>query len=289
MSTSIGKATTSGPLFLLLIAMVSIQSGASLAKHLFPLLGAAGTTVLRLCFAAAMMLAIWRPWRYRLSRLNWQGVALYGAALGLMNFFFYLAVARIPLGIAVALEFTGPLAVALSASRRRQDFFWVGLAALGIFFLLPLQSTTASLDPLGVAYALLAALGWGAYIIFGKRASNGLPAGVVVSVGMSIGAVLVLPMGLAIDASHLRQVVYYPPALLVALLSSAIPYSLEMFALQRLPAASFSIMMSLEPAIGALSGLIWLGEGLQLQQGLAIVCIVVASCGSSVRVRRSTL
>lgn len=266
---------------LLVASMISIQFGASIAKGLFPLLGPEGTTALRCGLAAVMLLALWRPWRTRLPRASLLAVALYGASLGFMNLLFYLSIARIPLGVAVALEFTGPLAVALFASRRARDLLWVALAAVGIVLILPLTRSSRPLDPVGVGLALSAGVCWALYIVLGQRAGRAVQGGAATALGMLVAAVVVAPIGVLRAGPRLLQPAVWPLALAVAVLSSALPYSLEMHALRRLPARTFGILMSLEPALAALAGLVMLRERLSISQGAAIVCIIAASAGSA--------
>lgn len=272
---------TALPVLGLLAAMTSIQAGASLAKRLFPVAGPAGTTALRLILASLMLCAVWRPWRTKLDKKALRAVALYGAALGLMNLTFYLALQRLPLGITVAIEFTGPLAVALLSSHKPLDFVWAALAAAGIWLILPVTASQAPLDPLGIALALAAATCWALYIVFGQTASNVAPSGVVTSLGMTAAAIVGAPLGLATTGRALLSPRVFALGLAVAVLSSALPYSLEMAALKRLPAKTFSIMMSLEPALAALMGTAMLGELLTARQWTAIGCVIAASFGTA--------
>lgn len=266
---------------LLLASMVSIQFGASVAKGLFPALGPEGTTTLRCGLAALMLLALWRPWRVRLPASALLSVGLYGASLGLMNLLFYLSLARIPLGVAVALEFTGPLSVALLSSRRARDLLWVALAAAGIVLILPLTRSSRPLDPAGVGFALAAGVCWALYIVLGQRAGRAVQGGAATALGMLAAALVVAPIGVLRAGPRLLQAGIWPLALAVAVFSSALPYSLEMHALRRLPARTFGILMSLEPALAALAGLVMLRERLTLAQGAAIACIIAASAGSA--------
>jgi len=272
-------------LAMLLVAMISIQAGAALAKSLFPLVGAAGAAALRLAFASLMLLIVWRPWRRLPSREAALPIIVYGLAMGGMNLLFYSALRRIPLGIAVALEFTGPLAVATASSRRGRDFLWIVLAALGLLLLLPVRRRAAVLDPAGIGYALGAGACWALYIVFGRRA-GALHGGRTAALGMLVGSALIVPIGAASAGAKLWSVSLWPVALGVALLSSALPYSLEMFALTRLPTRTFGVLMSGEPAVAALSGLCFLGERLTLAQWAAILCIVLASGGSAATAAR---
>lgn len=272
------------PIGLLLVAMISIQSGASLAKSLFPLVGAEGTTALRLVLGASILSLVMQPWRTRLNLAAYRSLLVYGLALGGMNLLFYMSLQSIPLGIAVALEFTGPLGLALLSSRRLLDFVWVALAVFGLWLLLPSGLAQTQLDPLGMALALAAGLCWALYIVFGQKAgaAHGRQ---TVALGTWVAALLVLPIGLWQAGGSLFSVDLLPIALGVAVLSSALPYSLEMVALTRLPARTFSILMSLEPAIAALSGLLFLSEKLSWNQWLAIGAIILASAGAAATIR----
>ena len=265
---------------LLLVAMVSVQGGAALAKRLLSVVGAAGTAALRLAFATLMLLAFARPWRRRPSRAAAVAVLAYGFSMGTMNLLFYAALNRIPLGITVALEFTGPLAVALAGSRRALDLVWAGLAAGGLVLLVPLRAGAHALDPAGVAFALGAGACWALYIVFGRRAGELHPQGTA-ALGVTAGAALIVPIGAFSVGSRLTEVALWPIAAAVALLSSALPYSLEMVALTRLPARTFGVLMSGEPVVAALIGLQFLGERLRPSQWLAILCIMLATGGSA--------
>ena len=284
-STSRGLAGTLLPVGLLLIAMASIQSGASLAKSMFPLVGAQGTTALRLFFAALILLLLLRPWRKRLSLQSLRSVVVYGIALGGMNLLFYLSVRTVPLGIAVALEFTGPLAIAMLGSRRLIDFLWIALAVGGLLLLLPIHEFSGNLDPVGVAFALGAGFCWAMYIFFGKRAGNA-GGGASVSLGMIVGACAILPFGVASAGTSMFSMSVLPLALLLGVFSSALPYGLEIVALKQLPAQTFGILMSMEPVLAALSGIIFLGEQLNVAQWVALACIIVASIGATLTIRR---
>lgn len=268
-------------ILILLLAMASIQFGASQAKQLFPLIGTAGTSTLRLIFASIMMAAVFRPWKVKLTRDHIKGLVLYGASLGLMNFSFYFALKRIPLGIAVALEFLGPLSVAIFSSKKKIDYLWALLAGVGIYLLLPSSESEAKLDVIGMSLAVLAGAFWALYIIFGKKAGSDLKGGVASSMGMLFAALIVMPFGLIIDGDKILNPAALPIALMVALFGSALPYTLEMFALKRLPQQTFGVLMSLEPALAALMGLLFLQEKLTALQTLAIGCVVVSSLGST--------
>jgi inner membrane transporter RhtA len=278
---------------MLLISMVSYQCGASLAKHLFPQVGAQGATAYRLGLSALILLLWRRPWRrsgtgQNTARRDWRALWGYGLSMGAMNLVFYMSLRTIPLGIAVALEFTGPLALALFGSRRLLDFVWIALVVAGLALLLPLHGQIQTLDPVGVMYALAAGVGWALYIVLGKKAGAAHGADAV-TLGTSIGALLAIPFGIAHAGSALLSPTLLPYALGVAVLSSALPYSLEMVALTRLPARTFSTLLSLEPAIAAVAGVALLGERLSLLQWLAIVTIIVAAAGTALSVRRPML
>jgi len=263
-----------------MVAMACFQLGATLAKRLFPVVGAGGTAALRLAIAAIILLAVWRPWHMRFTSRQLSIVVVYGVAMGLMNFFFYLALSHIPLGITMALEFAGPLGVALLASRRAVDFMWILLATLGLAALLPLGWGGAPLSGLGISYALAAGACWALYIVFGRRAGTA-HGGQITSLGTVIGAFVIVPIGFANSGTQLFALAILPIAVGVAVLSSALPYSLEMFAMPRIPTRTFGVLMSLNPALGAVAGLIFLHESLTLVQWTAIASIVAASAGSA--------
>ena len=273
------------PLATLLVAMVSVQVGAALVKSLFPRVGVAGATTLRLALASLMLLLVWRPWRRLPKARETRSLLIYGVAMGVMNLCFYSALARIPLGIAVALEFSGPLVVAMAASHRAADFVWIALAALGLVALLPLGLAHEPLSPAGIAFALAAGACWALYIVFGQKAGS-LHGGMTAALGTVIGAVVITPFGVAQAGAALLDPAILPAACGVALLSSALPYSLEMFALTRLPTRTFGVLMSGEPALGALSGWCFLHERLSLIQWTAVASIMLASAGSAITSRR---
>jgi inner membrane transporter RhtA len=272
--------TVAAPIAVLIAAMFCFQLGAVIAKGLFPAVGAAGTTALRMGLASLMLLAVWRPWRMRPSLRETRVIVIYGLALGCMNFCFYLSLNSIPLGIAVALEFAGPLALAMAASRRAIDFAWIVIAALGLTALLPLGLQSKPLDGPGVAYALAAGAFWALYIFYGRKA-GAAHGGQTAALGMVVGAIVIVPIGVAEAGARLFSPAILPAALGVALLSSALPYSLEMMAMPRLPTRTVGVLMSLDPALGALSGLCFLGERLSWVQCAAIASIMAASAGSA--------
>jgi Predicted permease, DMT superfamily len=264
--------------------MISIQSGASLAKSLFPLIGAPGVTALRIALGTLILVVIFKPWRLRFKKEQRLPLLFYGLSLGAMNYMFYLSIQTIPLGIAVALEFTGPLAVALFSSRRPVDFIWVVLAVLGLWFLLPLGQNVSHIDLTGAALALGAGACWAIYILTGQRAGEEHgPA--TVALGSLIAAIVFVPIGMAQATESIWQWSILPVGLAVAVLSTALPYSLEMIALTRLPTRIFGTLMSMEPALAAVSGMVFLGETLTLTQTLALCSIIAASMGSTLTMR----
>ena len=278
------KSSVWMPVAVILIAMMSIQSGASLAKSLFPLVGAPGVTALRIALGTLILVVIFKPWRLRFKKEQRLPLLFYGLALGGMNYMFYLSIQTIPLGIAVALEFTGPLAVALFSSRRPVDFIWVILAVLGLWFLLPLGQSVSQIDLTGAALALGAGACWAVYILTGQRAGEEHgPA--TVALGSLIAAVIFVPIGMAQATDSIWQWSILPVGLAVAILSTALPYSLEMIALTRLPTRIFGTLMSMEPALAAISGMMFLGETLTLVQTLALCSIIAASMGSTLTMR----
>ena len=276
------------PVGSLLLGMLSFQFGAAVAKQLFPLVGAQGATAMRLGLGAAILWLLRQPWRRFAGRTDWSWLWAYGITLGAMNLCFYMSLRTIPLGIAVALEFLGPLAIALAGSRRAPDLLWVAFAVGGLALLLPWQAQTQALDTVGVLYALGAAVGWGTYIVVGRRAGNAFGSDAV-ALGSAIGALLAVPVGFAHAGMALFDLHALPFALGVAILSSALPYSLEMFALTRLPGRTVGILVSVEPAMGALLGLAFLGEHLTPFQWLAIAAIIAASFGAVLGARADAL
>lgn len=271
---------------LLVGSMLSLTLGATLAKGLFPILGAAGTTVARLAVAAVLLSAIFRPWRARIARPKLGIIAAYGIILGLMNLSFYEAIARLPLGIAIALEFLGPLSIAFILSKGKLDILWAVLALLGVGLILPITKVQAHLDVVGIVFALLAALAWASYILIGKKAGSAAPSGMVTAIGLAIATLTVTPFGIsALDAITWPMV---GTIIAMSVLSSAIPYSLEMTALKHLDSKTFGILLSLEPAFGAFTAFLFLKEHLTLIQCTAITLVVTASIGSTLTARKQS-
>jgi inner membrane transporter RhtA len=271
------------PLPAVLGAIVSVQGGAALAKGLFPALGAAGTVGLRIGLSALILLAAFRPSLRRLNAAQWRAVLPYGVVLGTMNMLFYFSLSRIPLGLAVTVEFIGPLAVAVFGSRKAIDVLWVVLAGAGIALITPW--TGGGADPVGVALAFAAGACWAAYIVLGGRLSRLLPGGAAVSIGMLIAAVTAVPVAAAMGGFARLTPGRFAAGIGVALLSSAIPYTLEMIALKAMPARTFGILMSMEPAVAAIAGMVFLAEVLTGTQWLAVGLVIAASAGSTLTSR----
>lgn len=268
------------PILAILLSMASVQSGASIAKSLFAIAGPTGTVAVRIGFGTIILCAALRPWRIRIGRDALQPLAAYGISLGIMNFLFYQALDRLPLGVAVAVEFVGPLALATLSSRRPIDFLWILVAISGLSLLLPVLHQTRHVNSIGVLCALGAGACWALYIIFGQRTGNHLGAQSV-ALGSLISAALIVPIGILDAPPALFSRAVLLPGLAVAILSTALPFSLEMIALTRLPTRTFGVLMSLEPAVGSLSGLLFLGERLTLSQSIAIVLVIAASIGAT--------
>jgi len=266
------------PTALVMLGIVSVQLGSALAKQLFSEVGSFGTVALRLFFAAVVLMVLWRP-TLRMSRRTWSVVLGYGVILGLMNLSFYSALARIPLGIAVTIEFLGPLTVALAGSRRWLDAFWAVLAAGGVVLLM--EGGGGGLDPVGVLFAVAAGTLWGLYILVGAALGRHTTEGNGLALGMAIAALVAVPFGVADSGTALLQPWVLVAGLGVALLSSVIPYTVDLEALRKIPPRVFGILMSLEPAMAALIGFIVLQESLHWSQWIAVLCVVAASAGAT--------
>lgn len=268
---------------LVLSAIASVQFGSAVAVQLFSRVGPGGAVLLRLATASVLLGAIWRPRVRGRSRGEWLLAAGFGVVLAGMNFSFYSAIHRIPLGIGVSLEFVGPLTLAVAGSRRRIDLLWVGLAATGILLLT--RGGTHGLNGVGVVLALLAGSLWGAYILLSARVGRTFERGTGLALAMCFGSLFQLPVGVATGGAHLLE----PRTLLigaaVGMLSSAIPYSFELEALRRIAAHVFGVLMSLEPAMAALAGFLLLGQGLSARAVVGIALVVAASTGASRRGR----
>jgi inner membrane transporter RhtA len=272
------------PFAALLVTMVSVQFGAAFSKQLFPALGVERSTFLRLCLGAALLAPVLKPWNMRVARPDWPLLLLYSAVLGGMNLCFYLAVERIPLGIAVALEFIGPLGLAVSLSHRRMDLVWVALAVVGLCLLLPVSQVfhrdVPPLNVAGVMFALMAAGLWAAYSLLARRIGTSHGTGII-ALAMAIAALLVLPLAAIQPGPILLTPHLAFAALVMALFSSALPFSLEMLALTGMPIRVYGTFTSLEPALGTLMGLLVLRELPTAAQLAGIAAIVAASLGTA--------
>lgn len=274
------RKPTFPPTLLVFLSIVSTQFGSAIAKSLFDQLHPAAVAFLRVAFAAIVLMLLWRPrWR-GLHRGDYVTLIGFGLALSLMNLSFYLAVERIPLGIAVTLEFLGPLGIAVVTSRRWLDVLWVVLAALGILLLAPIGNATA-LDPLGVLLALVAGSFWATYILLSARVGRVFPGSSGLALAMTVGAIVLAPIGIMAGGGNLLNPQLLLISLGVALLSSALPYSFELEALRWLPVQVFGVLLSLEPAAAALVAWIILGETLSLQAILAVSLVTVAAAGAA--------
>ena len=268
------------PLLATLNAMACFQIGAACAKSLFPAIGPQGAAALRLALGALMLLVIVRPWRAWPRRAPLLALSGLGAATAGAVLMFYLAQSRLPLGIAIALQFLGPLAVAIAGTRRPIDLVWAALAAGGVWWLVGSGAHASAIDLIGVAFALCAAVAWAAYILCGRIASAAF-GGSTGALAASIAAVMVLPFGVAQAGTALFSPGLLPMALLVALLSTAIPFSLELYALPRLPARTFATFTSLEPAFGVMSGWVLLGQHLASTQIAGVAVVITAAAGAA--------
>lgn len=260
-------------------SMLSVIIGTSYAKQLFGEVGAEGTALYRAGFSAVLLIALWRPWRRAWTRRELIDMVLYGGSLGAMNLLFYKALATIPLGVAIAIEFIGPLGLSLLHSRRIAHFAWIGLAVAGLALLLPIAAPTHGLDPKGIVFALLAGLFWAFYIVFGQRGAHVHP-GQAVAVGMAAAALVIAPVGIVTAGMHLLSPRLMMQGLIVAVVSSAFPFTLERVALKGIPGRAFGVLVAAEPALGALAGVVLLGETLSARQWLAIACVIAAGAGS---------
>ncbi|MET9098515.1 EamA family transporter [Streptomyces antibioticus] len=274
-----GRRGSLGPVGLVLAGGISVQFGGALAVTLMPRAGALGVVALRLLVAAVILLVVCRPRVRGHSRTDWGTVIVFGITMAAMNGLFYQSVDRIPLGTAVTLEVLGPLALSVAVSRRAVNLIWAGLALAGVF-LLGGGGGFGNLDPLGVAFALSAGGMWAAYIVFSARTGRRFPQADGLALAMAIGALLFLPLGLAESGTKLLDPVTLGLGAAVAVLSSVLPYTLELLALRRLPAPTFAIMMSLEPAIAATAGFFILNQALTATEAAAIALVIAASMGA---------
>ncbi|MEV7392245.1 MULTISPECIES: EamA family transporter [unclassified Streptomyces] len=273
-----GRFGSFGPVGLVLAGGISVQFGAALAVTLMPRAGALGVVCLRLFVAAVVLLVVCRPRLRGHSRTDWGTVIVFGVAMAAMNGLFYQGVARIPLGPAVTLEVLGPLTLSVLASRRAINAVWAGLALAGVFLLG--GGGFSDLDPIGVAFALGAGAMWAAYIIFSARTGRRFPQADGLALAMGVAALLFLPLGIAEAGTKLLDPTTLALGSAVAVLSSVLPYTLELIALRRLPAHTFAILMSLEPAIAATAGFLVLGQALTAAEAAAITLVIAASIGA---------
>ncbi|WP_286861868.1 MULTISPECIES: EamA family transporter [Acinetobacter] len=271
---------------ILLIAMISMQSSGSFAKYLFGQFPILTVSAMRLFLGAAVLALIFKIWQINFRQVKWSAIISYGLALAGMNMLFYLAIDRLPLGIAVSFEFIGPLSVALFHARQKFDFIWVGLAILGLVLLFPFDQAAQPLDPIGILFALSAGACWALYIVAGQKPS-GVSGNHTVCLGMFVGMLVLMPIALfAGMPAHTFEPISLMYFLALAILASALPFTLEMIALRNLTALSFGTLMSLEPAIAAFSGFIFLGETLLWTQWLALGTIISASIGCTVTMQK---
>jgi inner membrane transporter RhtA len=260
-----------------------VQVGATVARRLFDALGPTSTVFLRVAFGALILLGLARPRRLSFTRAQWQSVLLFGLVIAGMNFCFYQAIARIALGIAVTIEFIGPLGVAIAGSRKPLDFLWAGMAALGVVLL---SLAVGTITVAGLTFAAGAGVGWAAYILLSQRVGRTVPGADGLALALAIGGLALAPFGIASGGSRLLNLHNLSLGLVVAVLSSAIPFSLEFAALRRLSSRIFGILMSLEPAMGAAAGFVFLGQRLAARDLLAIALVIAASVGATLTARR---
>src|SRR3954468_13903017 len=272
------RPTAPAPL-LVLGAVASVQTGAAVAKDLFPDVGPGGTVLLRLASAALLLLAVSRPRLGGRSRHDLGLAVVFGLVLTAMNATFYYALARIPPGIAGAIGVVGPLALAVAGSRRRLDLLWVTLAAAGVVLLT--GGGGSDIDMVGVLLALVAGGFWAVYILLSQRVGRVFPGATGLALGLAAGTLALLPLGLISSGDRLVDASVLWRGAVIGVLSSALPYSLEMVALRRMRASVFGVLMSIEPAFAALSGLVFLGEHLNVREWIAIGCVVAASIGAT--------
>ena len=273
----------------MVLSMVSYQISASFAKQLFEVLDPLTVVTLRLCFASILIILMFRSWKIiqRLPYLKWKDLLFYSGSVCLMNVLFYASLGKLPQGIAVGLEFLGPLTLALISIKQRADYLWVGLAIIGIALMVPWQDAhAANFSYLGAAFALGAGVCWAIYIYYGQkviRQNIGLHA---LSIAIALSALVMLPISVVHNPDALLQTQYWPKALLIALLATAIPYALDLLALKRLSKMSYGTLSSLSPALAVISGFIILNENITALQGIALACIMVASVGVTFKSRQ---
>ena len=275
----------------MLLSMMAYQMSASFAKQLIATLDPLTVTVLRLSFASILIALMFRSWRIisQLKQLKWRDLLFYSAALGSMNILFYMSLGKLPQGIAVGLEFIGPLGLALISIQRRRDYIWVGFAILGIALMIPWHDAThQSFSYIGAACALAAGLCWALYIYFGQRVVQQKIGMHALTIAITLSALTLLPFGVWHNAPALFDTQYWGKALLIAILATAIPYALDLIALKQLSKLSYGTLSSLSPALAALAGLVILHEQISLLQWVALLCIIVASIGVTFRRKSPT-
>lgn len=270
----------------MVLSMISYQISASFAKQLFSVLDPLSVTILRLCFAAVIVCVMFRSWQIfkRLPFLKWRDLLCYSAALCVMNVLFYTSLGKLPQGIAVGLEFIGPLGLALLSIQRRSDYVWVLLAIAGIALMVPWgQAASADFSIFGAACALGAGLCWAFYIYFGQKVVHQNIGMHALTIAICLSALILLPIGLYRNAPALLETQYWGKALAIAVLATAIPYALDLKALKQLNKLSYGTLSSLSPALAALAGLLLLGERIGALQWLALLCVMAASVGVTLR------
>ncbi len=275
----------------MVLSMISYQISASFAKQLFLVLDPLSVTILRLCFASIIICLMFRSWQIlkRLSFLKWRDLLCYSAALCLMNVLFYMSLGKLPQGIAVGLEFIGPLGLALLSIKNRSDYIWVFLAILGIALMVPWgQAQAGNFSLFGAACALAAGLCWAFYIYFGQKVVHQNIGMHALTIAITLSALSLLPIGLYRDAPALLDTQYWPKALVIAVLATAIPYALDLKALKILSKLSYGTLSSISPALAAITGMVLLGETIGMWQWLALVCIMLASVGVTFRSAKAT-
>ena len=276
----------------MVLSMISYQISASFAKQLFTVLDPLTVTILRLCFAAIIVCIMFRSWSIlkRLSFLKWRDLICYSASLGLMNVLFYMSLGKLPQGIAVGLEFIGPLGLALLSIKQKSDYVWVLLAILGIALMVPWgQANSENFSMFGVACALCAGLFWAFYIYFGQKVVHQNIGMHGLTIAISLSAITLLPIGLINNAPALFETQYWGKALVIAILATAIPYALDLQALKRLNKLSYGTLSSLSPALAALTGFFLLGEKIGFLQWIALACVMLASVGVTLRSKKPDL
>lgn len=278
--------------FYMIMSMVAYQISASFAKQLFQVLDPLTVVTLRLCFAAILVFVMFRSWKIikRLPHLKWKDLLFYSASVCLMNVFFYASLGKLPQGIAVGLEFLGPLTLALLSIRRKIDYIWVCLAIIGIALMVPWQDAQQhNFSYLGAAFALSAGVFWAFYIYFGQkvvRQNIGMHA---LTIAIALSALVMLPISAVHNPSALIQTQYWGQALIIALLATAIPYALDLMALKTLSKLSYGTLSSLSPALAAIAGMVLLKEHITIWQSIALVCIMVASIGVTFKPKTQAL